>query len=84
MIIYKFTEESFRLMDSITLYTTHCPVCKGVEMTLKKKNIAYTECTDINTLQNKGYTHPPVLEVDGVPYRGAEIYAYINKGVKKS
>ena len=53
-------------------------------MTLKKKNIAYDECTDINALQAKGYTHPPVLEVNGAPYKGAEIYAYINKGVKKS
>lgn len=63
----------------IKLYHTNCPVCKGIEMALKKKNIEYTESTDIEEMKVKGFTHPPVLEVDGTPYIGGKACLdYIN------
>ena len=68
---------------SIKLYTTHCPVCTGIEMQLKQKKISYIEVTDVNEMTQKGYTHPPVLEVDGVPYKGGEIMAFIKRGKLK-
>ena len=30
----------------ITLYSTHCPQCKALEMKLNKKKIEYTICDD--------------------------------------
>ena len=63
----------------IKLYHTHCPICRGIEMALKKKNIDYEESTDIEEMKAKGYTHPPVIEVDGMTLIGGkECLDYIN------
>lgn len=67
----------------ITLYTTHCPVCRGIERLLSGKKIEYEEVTDEKVLTEKGYTHPPVLEVDGIPYFGKEITDFVQKGKVK-
>lgn len=48
----------------IVLYTTHCPKCKVLESKLNKKNIKYNICEDINTIQNKGITALPALEIN--------------------
>lgn len=47
----------------ITLYTTHCPKCLVLEKKLKEKNISYTEVSDIETMQLKGFTQAPMLQV---------------------
>lgn len=67
----------------IVLYTTHCPVCKGIERMLKKSGKEYEEVSDTRILEEKGYTHPPVLEVEGIKYEGKEISDFILKGIQK-
>ena len=62
----------------IKFLTTHCPMCKGVEMLLKKKNIKYIEVYGEKEIQALGFTHAPVLLVDGTPYVGREIHNWIN------
>ena len=62
----------------IILYTTHCPKCRVVESKLKQKNIKYEECADVKTMQDKGLTFAPVLEVDGNLYDFTEAVKFIN------
>lgn len=50
---------------NVILYTTHCPRCSVLEKKLNMKNIAYEECSDIDSMQSKGILQVPVLEVDG-------------------
>lgn len=50
---------------NITLYTTHCPMCKVLESKLKDKNISYTEETDVDIMKQKGFMSVPCLEIDG-------------------
>lgn len=49
----------------ITLYTTHCPKCRVLEVKLNKKGIEYQENTDIEYMSSLGIMSVPVLEVDG-------------------
>lgn len=48
----------------ITLYTTHCPKCNVLKSKLDSKNIEYKIVEDVDTMQNKGFSSAPVLEVD--------------------
>ena len=52
-------------MENIILYTTHCPKCNILKAKLDEKNISYTECDNIPTLQALGLTVVPVLKVNG-------------------
>lgn len=63
---------------NLILYTTHCPQCKFIEMTLKKKNIPYTECTDVEEMRSKGITTVPVLSIDGKLVSGKELFKEVN------
>lgn len=49
----------------IILYTTHCPLCKGLEKALNNKNIAYEICTDREKMKELNIKHVPMLSVDG-------------------
>lgn len=51
---------------SVILYSTHCPKCEVLEKKLHIKNIEYTECADTELMIQKGFTHVPMLEVDGI------------------
>ena len=60
----------------VILYTTHCPQCMGVEELLKEKNIDYIENDNIDEIKATGYSHVPLLEVDGKILSGVEIYTW--------
>lgn len=49
----------------ITLYSTHCPQCKALEMKLNKKKIEYTICDDVKEMERLGFKAAPILAVDG-------------------
>ena len=49
----------------VILYSTHCPMCRLAERRLKDKGIEYTEINDIDAMTARGFTHVPVLEVNG-------------------
>lgn len=63
----------------ITLYTTHCPKCKVIEMKLKMKKIEYNECDDMSVMLEKGFKQAPILEVDGEILDFTSATQYINK-----
>jgi glutaredoxin-related protein len=56
----------------IVLYSTHCPLCKGLEKALQNKNIPYEMCTDIETMKNLGITRAPMLLVDDILMNGKD------------
>ena len=70
----------------ITMYTTHCPKCKVMEMKLKQKGIEYTECDNIDEMLEKGLRSAPVLDVDGQIMDFVSGVAWINsqKSVDKA
>lgn len=61
----------------VKLYTTHCPMCKGVEALLNNKQINYEEIEGEEPIREMGFHSAPVLVVDGKPYVGKEIYEWI-------
>ena len=64
----------------ITLYTSStCPKCKVIKSKLKSKNIPYSECQDIPTMENLGIQSLPALQVDSkLILDFTQINAYIN------
>ena len=62
----------------ITLYTTHCPKCKALEMKLKMKKIDDTECSDVKIMQEKGFKQAPMLDVNGKIMDFTEAIQYVN------
>lgn len=62
----------------ITMYSTHCPKCKTLEIKLKQKNIEYVVCDDVSTMQAKGLTSLPTLEVDGTLYNFQNAIKWVN------
>lgn len=53
------------MLNNIILYSTHCPLCKGLEKALNNKNISYTLCTDKNIMKELGIVRVPMLQVNG-------------------
>ena len=49
----------------ITLYSTNCPKCKVLEQKLTQKGVQFELCTDIDTMEKKGFMMAPMLEIDG-------------------
>ena len=50
----------------VVLYTKPgCPMCKMLKSVLDKNNIKYELVNDIDIMIAKGFTHAPMLEVDG-------------------
>lgn len=52
-------------MESITLYSTHCPRCQVLEKKLAKAGINYSVCDDVSFMKSQGWHEAPVLEVNG-------------------
>jgi len=65
----------------ITLYSTHCPQCKALEMKLNKKKIEYIVCDDENKMKELGFTSAPMLDVDGTTYTFANAIKWVNSQV---
>jgi len=62
---YYIEGEGRRIMpNEIILFSTGCPLCKGLEKALKYKNIEYILCNDINTMKELGIKQVPQLMVD--------------------
>lgn len=64
--------------NKVTLFTTHCPQCRGVEMKLDRAGIKYNEFTDVDAMIGMGITNVPVLSVDGELFTGVDIYHKID------
>lgn len=53
------------MQNTPIMYSTHCPMCKGLERILNVLGINYTICTDITIMKELGITRVPVLSVNG-------------------
>ena len=51
--------------QEIILFSTGCPLCKGLEKALAAKNIQYVLCNDIEIMKEKGIRQVPQLMVNG-------------------
>ena len=63
----------------VTIYSTGCPKCKVLKMKLEKKGIEYTECHDVEKMQEMGLKSLPVLEMDGELYTFEKAIKLINE-----
>ena len=52
----------------ITLYSTHCPQCKALEMKLDKKGIVYTINDNEEEMKKLGFKAAPMLKIDDETY----------------
>ena len=51
--------------QEIILFSTGCPLCKGLERALAVKNVKYILCNDMELMKEKGIRQVPQLMVDG-------------------
>ena len=49
----------------ITLYSNHCPCCEVLLNELRSAGIPFTIFTDTDQMLSMGFTHLPMLDVDG-------------------
>lgn len=49
----------------ITLYTTHCPLCKLLKKQLDDKGISYELNDNVDDMLQRGFKSAPMLEVNG-------------------
>ena len=66
-------------MESIILYSTHCPKCRILEKKLNEKNVKFEMCEDIDTMREKNISSVPVLEVNGQMMSYYDAVKYINE-----
>ena len=70
----------------ITLYTTHCPKCKVLEIKLSQKGISYTSVDDPKEVVAFGEKHKitgaPILDIDGKALPFADAVKWVN-GIEK-
>lgn len=68
----------------IILFSTGCPLCKGLERALAAKNIQYTLCNDIEIMKEKGIRQVPQLMVDGEIMKNPQALKWVlSYGVNK-
>ncbi len=65
-------------MEEIVLYTTHCPKCRVLETKLRRKNIPFQECTDVEVMKSLGLQTAPHLKAADRLMDFAEANAYVN------
>lgn len=65
-------------MNSITLYSTGCPMCKALETMLARNSVDYRIESDIEVMKELGITHAPVLEVNDKRYSYPEAVKWVN------
>lgn len=62
----------------ILMHQDGCPQCKMVEMLLKKYNIEYDSCKDVDKMIELGITHTPAIIVEGDKLQGKDMMNWIN------
>lgn len=63
----------------INFYSTGCPKCGVLKNLMDKRDMDYKTITDEKTMLDKGFTHVPILEVDGVIMEFGEAFKWINE-----
>ena len=65
------------MVQEIILFSTNCPLCKGLEKALDRKNIAYTLCNDTEKMKEMGIKSAPMLMVDGLLMSNKEALRWV-------
>lgn len=52
-------------MESIVLYTTHCPKCRVLEKKLRDKDVKFETCEDTQVMKGLQISSVPTLSVNG-------------------
>lgn len=52
-------------MESIVLYTTHCPKCRVLEKKLSDKGVKFETCEDTQVMKSLQISSVPTLSVNG-------------------
>lgn len=65
-------------MNSITLYTTHCPKCTILQKKLEAKNIQFNVVQDVQVMKEKKIMSVPVLQVDGQKFDYYNAVKFVN------
>lgn len=63
----------------VTMYTTHCPRCRVLDLKLKEKKIAYEEVSDIDEIRSLGILSVPYLKVDDKLYNFTEAIKWVGE-----
>lgn len=62
----------------ITLYSTGCPKCVILEKKMNQKHLEYETVSDVDLMQEKGFTSLPMLDVDGNIYDFKEALSIVD------
>lgn len=62
----------------VTLYSTNCPKCIMLEKKMNMKGISYSINSDVDLMEEKGFTEIPILEVDGKILKFKEAVDWVN------
>lgn len=62
----------------VVLYSTNCPKCIMLEKKMNMKGIDFIVNSDIDLMEEKGFTEIPVVEVDGKFLKFKEAVDWVN------
>lgn len=66
--------------NMVTIYTqTTCPKCGVLKKKLDLKNIEYSECQDIKTMEELAIAETPVLQVDDTFLIYSDAVKWVNR-----
>lgn len=63
----------------VIIYTTDCPQCKVLESLLKRNNIEFEKCEDVDKMLSMGMLSAPNLEVDGTIINYQQALKWVNE-----
>jgi hypothetical protein len=63
----------------IKFYTQNRPKCQVLKNSLDKRDMNYETITDEKLMLDKGFTHVPMLEVNGTIMEYGEAFKWINE-----
>lgn len=64
---------------NIILYTIGCPMCNILKEMLVQNKMSFEENNDRDYMISLGFTHLPVLEVDGERMESSEAIKWVEK-----
>lgn len=63
---------------TVTLYSTGCPKCTILKKKMDSKDIKYETISDVDLMQEKGFTELPMLEINGGIMNFKDAISWIN------
>lgn len=66
--------------ENVILYSNHCVKCNILKELLDKNKVKYSIEDNIEKLKNLGFTHMPMLGVDGKYLNYKDAYNYLSGG----